>query len=201
MSEKNRVLLFDLGGVLADLGTPAADVGLDMTNDEFWGVWLNSSSVHAFETGKLDRDVFCRRIARELGWPDAESFESRLRQWQLPLYPGVEDLVRSIPDSVRIALLSNTNELHWAQVVSSTDLFARFDHLFLSYESGHYKPMHAAFEQVTAHYGCVPGDVLFLDDSSLNIAAAIEVGFDAHRVRGVDESRAVIDRELLAGLK
>jgi HAD superfamily hydrolase (TIGR01509 family) len=196
MSKKKRVLLFDLGGVLADLGTPTSDMGLDMTEEAFWATWLNSENVHAFEMGKLDAPEFCRRIAGELGQEDTDTFEERLRAWRLTLFPGVADLIRSIPQTIPIALLSNTNEIHW-DPLATAGVFTRFDQLFLSYETGHYKPMQSAFEQVTARFGCDPDDVLFLDDSPRNVAAAIETGFDAHRVYGVTESRAVIERELL----
>ena len=171
-------------------------MGLDMSEEDFWEVWLGSTHVHAFETGELATPEFCRRIAVDLGQPGGAEFETRLRRWRLRLYPGVPDLVRSIPGTIPVALLSNTNEIHWDQVASSGDLFGRFDHLFLSYETGHYKPSRVAFDQVTEHFGCQPGDVLFLDDSPHNVEAAIEIGFDAHRVRGTEESRAVIEREL-----
>ncbi len=196
MSTGKRVLLFDLGGVLADLGTPASDMGLEMTEEAFWAIWLNSTSVHAWEMGKLDTAEFCQRIAGELA-QDPNTIEARLRAWRLRFFPGVEDLVLSIPGTISVALLSNTNEIHWGPLAPA-EVFTRFDHLFLSYETGHYKPMRTAFEQVTAHFGCKPGDVLFLDDSPRNVAAAIEVGLDARRVYGGGECRAVVERELLA---
>ncbi len=54
MNRGNRVLLFDLGGVLADLGEPAKAIGLELTEEEFWQSWLNSASVHAFIEQGLD---------------------------------------------------------------------------------------------------------------------------------------------------
>ena len=189
------MLLFDLGGVMADLGTPASDIGLDMSEADFWATWVHSASVHAWEMGRLETPEFCTRIAAELGQDPEPGFEQRLRAWHLRLFPGIEDLVDSVAGSATIALLSNTNEIHWHQVASD-DVFARFDHLFLSYETGHYKPMPVAFEQVTRHFNCDPSDVLFLDDSQRNIDAAIEAGLRAHRVEGVEQSRDVIRREL-----
>ena len=181
--------------MLADLGTPASDMGLDMSEEDFWAVWLHSSSVHAWEMGNLDTPDFCARIAAELGLADETNVEQRLRSWRLNLYPGVDELVASIPESIPVALLSNTNEVHWSHVAAG-HIFSRFQYLFLSYETGHYKPMSGAYEQVTAYFNCDPADVLFLDDSPRNIEAALDVGFDAHRVAGVEESRAVIRSEL-----
>lgn len=199
MNRNKRVLLFDLGGVLADLGTPASDMDLDMSEEAFWDVWLNSASVRTWEMGRLDTPDFCRRIAAELS-QDPDTIEARLRNWRLAFFPGVEALVHSIPETTSLALLSNTNEIHWCQVASSGDVFDRFEHLFLSFETGNYKPARAAFEQVTARFDCDPGDVLFLDDSAQNVAAAIDVGLDAHQVRGTAESRIVIERTILGPL-
>ena len=195
MEGNNRVVLFDLGGVLADLGTPASDMGLAMSEEAFWEVWMNSASVHTWEMGQIDTPEFCRRIAAELS-QDPDTIEARLRAWRLSFFPGVEDLVCSIPRTVSVALLSNTNEIHW-DPLADANLFRRFDQLFLSYEIGHCKPMRAAFDRVTEHFGCNPEDVLFLDDSPRNVAAAIEFGIDAYRVYGAEESRTVIERELL----
>lgn len=194
MNNAHRVLLFDLGGVLADLGEPAKAIGLDLTEEGFWQIWLNSANVHAFERGELAAHDFFSAIAGEFGQADVDDFQNRLHAWRLPLFPGVEEMIRSIPDDRRLALLSNTNAMHWDQVVKATDVFTIFDHLFLSFETGHYKPDAKSYEQVVRHFDCDPGDVLFLDDSPRNVTAARELGFDAHRVCGIREARAIVSR-------
>ena len=52
MSRDTRIVLFDLGGVLADLGDPASEMRLDFESDQFWKIWLHSPSVRAFELGR-----------------------------------------------------------------------------------------------------------------------------------------------------
>jgi HAD superfamily hydrolase (TIGR01509 family) len=64
--------------------------------------------------------------------------------------------------------------------------------VFLSYETGHYKPEHAAFMDVTEFFDCAPGGVLFVDDSAPNIAAARDFGIDAHEVAGAAELRRLL---------
>lgn len=196
MNKENSVLLFDLGGVLADLGEPAKAIGLELTEEEFWQTWLNSASVHAFEQGELETPEFLSRIATEFGQADVGDFERRFQAWQLRLFPGAETALRSLPEDCRVALLSNTNEVHWEQVVGATDVFSIFDRLFLSFETGLYKPVAESFEQVVAHFDCNPGDVLFLDDSLRNVNAASEQGLNAHVARGIHEARAIIAREI-----
>jgi hypothetical protein len=63
MSSEPRILLFDLGGVLADLGDPVTTIGLDLEPDEFWAIWLGSENhdsiqcagfITAVARGRLD---------------------------------------------------------------------------------------------------------------------------------------------------
>jgi FMN phosphatase YigB (HAD superfamily) len=179
-----KTLLLDLGGVLADLGDPVSAMDLPITPEEFWAAWLSSPHVRAFETGKLTTAEFCAAMGPELQASGGAGFETRFRNWQLQLYPGVEELVHTLAGQYNIALLSNTNVVHWRQVFS-TNVFSKFDRTFLSFETGHFKPSPASFEQVIAHYACDPGDILFIDDSPKNVAAARELRIDARLAKGI----------------
>ncbi|MEL7187135.1 MAG: HAD-IA family hydrolase [Pseudomonadota bacterium] len=179
------VLLLDLGGVLADLGDPVTAMQLEFTHDEFWKTWIASPAVRDLETGVIDEATFILRIAHELGAGDDPEFASRLHRWRLQLFPESEPFLKAVSSEWRLALLSNTNAIHWRQVTDSTDIFDAFDMLFLSYETGQYKPSPEAYEQVVQHYGCAAREVRFFDDSAANIEAARAVGLDAHLCRGV----------------
>jgi HAD superfamily hydrolase (TIGR01509 family) len=192
MSATRPVLLLDLGGVLADLGDPVAAMGLDLTLPEFWATWTSSPIVRALETGQMNEEAFLREIPAVLGCSGEEAFGPRFHAWQLKLFPGVEDLVRKAAQRYRVALLSNTNEIHWRQVTTASRVFESFERVFLSYETGHYKPEPAAFRNVTELFDCAPGDVLFVDDSGPNVAAARKLGIDAHRVAGAAELRDLL---------
>ena len=194
MSNENRIVLFDLGGVIADLGKPAKTIGLDLSEEGFWQIWLNSPNVHAFERGKLPAHDFFSAIADEFEQADVEDFENRLRGWHFKLFPGTEELIQFVSTKHRTALLSNTNAVHWGQVTYATDVFSMFDHLFLSFETGHYKPDAESYAQVVTHFDCEPADVFFFDDSPRNISAARELGFDAYQVHGIAEVRAIISQ-------
>ena len=183
------VLLLDLGGVLADLGDPVRALRLEMTLSEFWKAWTSSASVRAFETGQMTEAEFLVRIAVELGYAGTTPFMRQFHAWRLRLFPGVEDLLRDAALRYRVALLSNTNTIHWGQVNPGNKLSAKFAQTFLSFETGHFKPSPAAFEQVIAYFDCPPAEIVFLDDSEPNVAAASALGIDARRVVGVTELR------------
>lgn len=180
------VLLLDLGGVLANLGDPVSAFGLDMSTAEFWPLWVNSPSVRAFETGRMRAGEFCARVADELGYTGNEPFERQFHAWQLRLFTGFDEFIDRAADNYRIALLSNTNEVHWEQVTSASDAFGTFERVFLSFETGYFKPDDQAFRHVLETLDVPPGQVLFLDDSQCNIDAARALGIDAHCVSGLD---------------
>ena len=192
MSAAKPVLLLDLGGVLADLGDPVAAMGLDMSLPEFWGTWTSSTVVRRLETGQISEVEFLNDIPAVLGCSDDESFKPRFHAWQLCLFPGVEEIVADAAKKFRVALLSNTNAIHWQQVTMVSHMFDAFDHVFLSYETGHYKPEAAAFDDVMRNFNCAPGEILFVDDSPPNIAAARDFGIDAHQVVGAAELEALL---------
>lgn len=187
MTESNRkILLLDLGGVVASLGDPVAEIGLSISQDEFWKYWLASLLVRDLETGHLQQAEFLRKVASHLGEQAGDGFSQRFKQWRIKPFTKV---VASLPDwasRFHLALLSNTNEIHWQGATSPQDFSVHFDKLFLSFENGHFKPAAKAYTQVVDHYGCKSGDIHFLDDAEKNVLAAREAGLNAYQVSGAD---------------
>lgn len=194
----DTVVLLDMGGVLVDLGTPAADMALPMSDAEFWRVWLGSEAVGEYETGRLALTEFCRRMGAEFGLAAGGFTAERLARWRLPLYPQVAATLRGLAGRYSLALLSNTNAMHWQAVRAQSDVFDAFSHVFLSYELGLHKPDRAIFEHVLDRLATPAADVVFIDDSERNVAAARELGIDAHRAAGFAEAQRVLAAQLAA---
>jgi HAD superfamily hydrolase (TIGR01509 family) len=190
---QNTILLFDLGGVLVDLGDPVTEIGLDIDSDDFWATWLSSPLVQAYETGRLSSQEFVTQFGAHLGFSDIAEFDRRIRNWRLPLFDGSEQFLTSLAGQVEIALLSNTNEIHWQYVQSQTDVFAMFSKLFLSFETGKTKPELAAFQDVIEHFDCDPADIIFLDDNANNIAAAQDAGLRSRQTKGLQEVKKAVN--------
>jgi putative hydrolase of the HAD superfamily len=112
--------------------------------------------------------------------------------WPIGLYPGAMDMLTRIPTRYRRALLSNSNALHWPRMLGEMGLEAAFEHRFVSHLTGKIKPDSAAFEHVVATLGCLPQEVLFLDDNRLNVEAANSFGMHAVRVVGPLEARRAL---------
>lgn len=196
------MLLIDLGGVLADLGDPVASMRLPMTNRTFWEIWMKSRWVAAYETGEIDLDTFAEGMAGEFGIGDAREFNRRFHSWRLAVFPGVAEMLLPATGVFRLALLSNTNPVHWQQVLSSTSIFGSFEKLFLSFETGKLKPRPSAFTQVLEHFGCGPDDTVFLDDSLANVEGARRLGIRSEQVAGpaqLGDTLSRLQREAASG--
>jgi putative hydrolase of the HAD superfamily len=166
-----------------------------MTAQQFWSLWLQSPSVRAFETGRIDAGRFADGLLAELKLKvDAGHFLDSFTRWPSGLFPGTLDMIRRIPSRYQRALLSNSNVLHWGRVVDEMGLGAEFEHQFASHLMGKIKPDAEAFEHVLASLGCPASQVLYLDDNALNVEAARRIGMRAEQVRGSVEAHHALQR-------
>ncbi|MET8361586.1 HAD family phosphatase [Micromonospora sp. NPDC005171] len=67
------------------------------------------------------------------------------------------------------------------------DMFAGFDQVFFSHRLGHRKPDPAAFAAVATRLGATGHDIVFVDDSPANVAAARTAGWRAIPFRGPND--------------
>ena len=95
-------------------------------------------------------------------------------------------MLSQISETCSVALLSNTNSIHW-HMVDPDGLFRRlFDHVFLSFEVGYAKPHRDIFDHLLNTVPDNPGDILFLDDTAENVEAAVKLGIRATQISGPD---------------
>jgi putative hydrolase of the HAD superfamily len=196
-------VLFDLGGVLIELGGVAAlqELAGVVGGDELWIRWLASPWVRRFERGECSATEFSTGFVSE--WEldvSPDRFLAIFRDWPIGPYPGTTELLRETQRSVPIGCLSNTNSLHWDYQFSQWPVLGLFDFRFLSFELGMVKPDEAIFQAVADRLPVGRERVLYLDDVAVNSDAARSFGFRAEQVRGIDEVRsALLSVGILAG--
>jgi putative hydrolase of the HAD superfamily len=192
-----QVVLFDVGGVLVELGGTTEMLAWSqqrLSLEELWHRWLHSPAVRAFESGRCDAQLFARAVLEEFQIAsDAERFLESFSRWPTRLYPGTLQLLERIPPRYARALLSNTNELHWSRIRDELGLGASIQHHFASHLTGRVKPDAEAFTHVLATLECPATSVLFLDDNRVNVAAAAALGMRAHWVQGTEQVAVVLE--------
>jgi glucose-1-phosphatase len=188
ISAELQVVLFDVGGVLVELGgVPDMLTWLEhrMDAEQLWQRWLHSPAVRAFERGHSDAQCFASGVLQEFQLAlDGAVFLESFRRWPTRLFPGTLELLARIPPRYVRALLSNSNELHWSRIIEEMGLGAVVAHQFASHLTGRIKPDQDAFTHVLATLGCPAGSVLFLDDNRVNVVAAESLGMHGRVVQG-----------------
>jgi glucose-1-phosphatase len=209
MGGKIAGILFDVGGVLVALdGVPsmAKLLGMEPEHEALHAMWIASPSVVAHETGRIDAAAFAAGVVADLSLPiTADCFLQDFCNWPTGLLPGALELLDEIPDTYRVAALSNTSAVHWDKI-QAMGLVDRFDQIYLSHQIGCLKPTPEAFRVALEGMRLPPSDVLFLDDGLRNVDAAAQMGMHAHVARGPAEARRVLAQygivpsQALAGL-
>jgi len=196
------LVLFDLGGVLIELGGVQAmgEMAGIGTDDAVWHRWLTSPWVRRFESGGCSAGEFSRGVVAEWGLavlPDR--FLELFRAWPIGPLPGSSELLAEARRAVPVGCLSNTNSVHWDEQ-TRWPLLGMFDYRFLSFDLGQVKPDAAIFQAVADRLPVDRRRILFLDDNALNTEAARSFGFLAERVSGPSDARqALVDHGVLSG--
>jgi len=193
-----RVVLFDLGNVLVDLGDISemhAMLNTQGEESDVWLKWLRSPTVAAFDAGKITFDQFADRLLKEVNSNiDREAFKASFRAWPRGLFAGALELVESVKPEYHRAILSNTNAAHWPRLMDEMALAGKFHSYYASHLVGFVKPDDAIYLHVIEHLQVLPEQILFIDDNQVNIDTANRLGMLAYRVKGVDAARDVLHR-------
>ena len=107
---------------------------------------------------------------------------------------GIESIVRSLGEEYRLAILSNTNPIHFGHIKKKYAVIELFEHILLSYEIGVMKPASLAYEKLIAATSKSPLKHLFIDDRIENINAAKEVGIDGIHYRSIENLRRELEK-------
>jgi HAD superfamily hydrolase (TIGR01509 family) len=195
MNDSVELVLFDLGGVLLQLGGVPSMRELSgiSSDDELWSRWLSCPWVRSFESGACSDVAFARGVIEDWGLSiSPAAFLEEFRTWPSGPLAGAEDLVMEVMARVPVGCFSNTNALHWHDHLMGWPLVGLFDTRFLSFEIGVLKPDRQAFAYVASHVDPPPDRVLFLDDNGANVDGALAAGFSARQVSGVSSSRRAL---------
>lgn len=194
--QSEKVILFDLGGVLIEnTGQDGLTALLPYPLDpgEIWRRWLESPSVRQFESGKMSGAAFAAAFIEE--WRldlDPAAFIDAFSTWPRGFFPGARDLLRQIKEQHHLACLSNTNAIHWQRF---PEFSAIFDACFASHQMGIVKPDREVFEHVLETLQVSGSKVYFFDDLLPNVEAARGTGINAFQVRGFADIEPILRGE------
>ena len=186
-----KAVFFDIGGVLIDLNlerclaTFKEKCGFYRIT-EFLDPCHEKGPISDLEEGKIDEHEFCSRI-RELSRP--ETTDDQVRESLCSLLDSVKaekvELVKELKSKgYDLFLLSNNNSVtmrytaaEFAKVGIPFDEY--FTGVFISYEMGLLKPGREIYDEAVRRSGYRAEEILFVDDSGMNIDGARLAGLNA----------------------
>ncbi len=189
--EEVELILFDLGGVLINIdyqATEKAFIAIGVTDfHEKYTQFQQNELFNQFETGQISAQHFINKL---LPFTQKGSSPNEVvHAWNAMIGEFSQekiDLLIRLSKEKRIALLSNTNELHMIQVMRAWEnacaipFESLFEQVFLSHEIHQRKPDVQTFEWVCNQLNISPSQVLFIDDNPQHIEGANAAGLKTH---------------------
>lgn len=181
-----KVLLFDLGGVVINwTGLQEMQKLLkgSLEHEEIRQKMVANDKIKAFERGHCSADEFARSFIADFDLPfDTDSFLERWASWVGKPYDGVWEMLQKLKSDYHLVCVSNTNEIHWHQLVNVIGIDEVFSKCYASHLLRLSKPNPAVFDKILTDLDVNPSDVCFFDDAIENIEAAEAFGLHARKV-------------------
>lgn len=187
-TQKIKILLFDLGGVIIDL-FPEKTIGAfaELANKsitEIEKAYQQATIFQQHEKGLIDNASFRHGLQQQFQFTASDAAFDKAWNAMLGDIPAeVLGAVKSFSRHYSCCVLSNTNAIHEKAFHEILDkqhgayhLNEIFEQVYFSHELNERKPDAGIYTKVIESLGVEAGEILFLDDSEANIAAAKAVG-------------------------
>jgi len=204
MDEGIKVALFDLGNVLIDFDYRICAQRIShfcsKSPEDIIKLFFASEITASFERGKVSPSDFFSAIKEMLDL--RLSYEAFVPIWNEVFFlsaknRGVFNLVNNLRQYYKVALLSNTNALHYEYLKKHFPVFNVFNKVFVSCELGLVKPDKLIYQKTLEALEAPAGSVFYTDDREDLIKSARELGMKAFIFNGVRQLKADL---LSAGL-
>ena len=190
-------VVFDVGKVLAHAHmqwtNALAASGLKHSNSDLLEKYLYDLPEYLpYEGGQISEEAYLTALAKEFDLKDIVEAKHLHRSIIGDEYPGVAAIIQELnAKGIETATLSNNNPIHWAWFTESGNYPAieGIQHLVASFHLGYFKPEPEIYAAFCDHLGWKKEDLIFLDDSEKNVAAAHCAGWKAVII-GDDEPKA-----------
>lgn len=189
-----KVALFDLGNVLIDfdysLAVKRILLHCDKSQEKVYEFFFNSPLPCLFEEGKVPPEDFFSSVKESLGlnldykdflpvWNEIFTFNRKNQ--------AVYELCKRLKANFRIAILSNTNTLHYDYLKTAFPIWNIFDQVFLSFKLGLKKPDPLIYKKVLEVLDVPAQAVFYVDDKAEFISEARTLGIRGVVFSGIEQ--------------
>lgn len=187
-----KVFVFDLGKVVFDYDLNKICKSLSKYSTQkflFEGmnafIYTNKELFFQYERGQISSIDFYKQLVNLLSLQSL-SFEEFSNIWNDIFEPMQDtiDLINLLSKKYELAILSNTNQLHFDYLYEKyPDFFMNFKKLHLSYLMNARKPEKDIYEQVIKVHNVLPENIFFTDDNAENVYSAMLMGIKAFQFK------------------
>lgn len=183
MYKNKKYIIFDFGGVLYDIDmqrTIDALSALSQKPEIFTNFKISEliNFSEDFEKGEISSEIFINKLRKKL-YLSADD-NKIINAWnKMLIAPAKEsiEVLKTLKKEYFLILLSNTNELHFNYFYpTSKSIFDLMDKIYLSYEMHLRKPDTKIFTHILKENNINENNVIFIDDSLININSAKKSG-------------------------
>jgi len=186
---KIKVAIFDLGGVLYTLDYDTMLEGFFRVSgrsiQEIIDILTFPDIFYPLEKGEISSHQYYLEVINRFRCE--MSFQEFGRIWNSLLVKRKEvfNFVRALKNQVKLAILSNTNEINLEYMASHLD--GIFDVTVYSCRVGCMKPQPEIYRITLERAGVLPSEALFIDDLKQNVEAAQMLGICSHLYTELDK--------------
>ncbi len=200
---KIKAAIFDLGNVLVDVDAKAAAARIagfaGKTTEEIYAFFFESRLTGDFEAGRILPEGLFQEVKSLLGigigyaefvgiWNEIFFVSEKNRR--------VLELVVRLSADYRLAMLTNTNTLHYDYLIGKfPGIFTPFHHIITSFEAGTRKPDPAIYRMALDALKAGPEETFYTDDRQDLIEAACSLGIRGAVFTGFEKLAADLAAE------
>jgi glucose-1-phosphatase len=196
--KRRRAIIFDIGRVLVRLDIAGAMGGLagmiSLTPQETWAAIEHDPRWHDWQEGRMSpRDWqlhICRRLGVNLSFEQFSDIWNRVLD-PTPLLDGA--FLESLSKRYCLAVLSNTDPIHVAELEKRFDFFRFFKHRIYSCVVGASKPSPLIFRAALQACKTTADNAIYIDDIPAYVEAARQLGMTGIVFQSPDQLRADLE--------
>ena len=180
-NKKIKAVLFDLGKVILDFNfkpafrrlSRSAPLSAQAIEAYFWRSGLEV----LYDGGRISSFKFYKEVKRVLR--HTLSYGQFKKIWNEVFIPKKDTfaLIRRLSPHTRLALISNTNAMHYEYIRKKYPILNHFDRLILSFKEKTRKPDEAIYKTAAKACRAKPQEIFYIDDRKDLTEAAKELGF------------------------
>ncbi|MCI8411999.1 MAG: HAD-IA family hydrolase [Clostridia bacterium] len=201
MKDTNKIVIFDWGGVIENnnpeeytINKAIIDImrkyNCNLSNEEIFNICSNGKNL--YNTFINDDEEITKKWFKEVKNKlniscTYEEYKKSYYEYgkKIPYHRNVVRYSHDLNKKCKTAVFSSLVKLDYQRINDQVNL-SKFDYVFLTYRMGYNKPNEKTFEIIEKQTRIKPENMLFIDDTKVNIDVAQKRGWNTCNANGYE---------------